>query len=310
MKTLGIVNLVFLTCILTLLIFLSVYIPITKTGTKEKCKEDPTSMFLELKKESEKILVYGLTTIPSRIKTVHKTIDSILQGDPDVFIILSIPLQYSLRFKGVDVQKDVSSLSERYNGNTRVRIHRTKVDYGPGTKLVGAVESLRESVRFGAEKINLERTSIIIADDDIAYDSERLQRFHKAYKVIADQHAGACKTDKIDDMTTGEGFLGFAIPLSQVKNVKAMYTSIRDKPHILYHDDIWISWLVTHTSGHAVKALNCNDTAERHHLYNVEFHDGSVNRGPDALMTLQGEFRRDNKKAFAQLKEMEAEGLL
>ena len=82
----------------------------------------------------------SLTTIPNRISGSKKTIDSLVdQSIPPTKVFLNIPLKYNLRFnntvKDLDIPKFDSDL---------VEVIRCAQDYGPGTKLMGNVNFLKE----------------------------------------------------------------------------------------------------------------------------------------------------------------------
>ena len=92
----------------------------------------------------------SLTTIPSRFKTIKKTIDSInKQTKKPNKIFLNIPHNYK-RYPKKDY--DITDLGNIFDNLQIVRCE----DYGPGTKLLG---SLNKIVKYD--------TAIVIDDDSI-----------------------------------------------------------------------------------------------------------------------------------------------
>ena len=252
--------------------------------------------------------MYAMTTIPSRIKSAHKTIDSILdamQGDSDFRIILSIPRAYSFRFKGEAISEDtIADLKAKYK-KMNVHIHRSVSDYGPGTKLIGAVEALESG--FGGESGTKWETIIILVDDDQFYTTSHLHHFLREYNKIEGACAAACSMWNAPGHLIGEAFLGLAVPYRFVKGCvlfMVVYNAIKEHPQILYHDDVWISWLVTRLSGRTIAALPPTEE----HWGGCFAHSGQK----DALNAVVGEFSRENvnKSSVAALDKVAASGAL
>ena len=80
----------------------------------------------------------SLTTIPSRIKNVYKTIENLNNQTikPDK-IFLNIPIKYK-RFKNDKIREnDISELKK-----LNIEVIRCE-DYGPGTKLMGSLDKIK-----------------------------------------------------------------------------------------------------------------------------------------------------------------------
>ena len=109
------------------------------------------------------MIYVSLSTIPSRINTIHKSIDSLINQSvkPDK-IFLNIPLDFK-RFKEKILDKDIPKLPDI------VEITRCD-DCGPGTKLLGSINKLKKD------------SLIILADDDQIYENYMIETFDKFYK--------------------------------------------------------------------------------------------------------------------------------
>ena len=79
------------------------------------------------------MIYISISTIPSRIKSIDKTINSLLSQTlkPDK-IFVNIPNKYK-RFKNNIEEKDIPNFSNE------VEITRCE-DFGPGTKLLGSLK--------------------------------------------------------------------------------------------------------------------------------------------------------------------------
>ena len=104
-------------------------------------------------------LVVSLSTLPSRLGGIKPVINSILNGSvcPDV-IYLNLP-EYSKR-EGVEYK----ITDEILNINPKLKINKTKDDYGPVTKLYPTLEQETDP-----------ETIIICIDDDIQYHPKLIE---------------------------------------------------------------------------------------------------------------------------------------
>jgi hypothetical protein len=96
--------------------------------------------------------IISLTTIPSRINNLEKTIKSLVEQTlkPNR-IILNIPINYSLRF---ETSIDPLIISKKLNKYiNKININYINYDYGPGTKLLGLIKS--KIINLYLEKIHI-----------------------------------------------------------------------------------------------------------------------------------------------------------
>ena len=102
----------------------------------------------------------SLTTIPSRIKTINKCLDSILNQTikPDK-IYINIPFKYK-RFDDIIMDEDLPET------NDIITITRCE-DFGPGTKLLGSYKLFEKDA------------IVILIDDDLIYKDYMLESPNK-----------------------------------------------------------------------------------------------------------------------------------
>lgn len=115
------------------------------------------------------MLIVSFTTIPSRIKYINNTIDSILnQTTKPNYILLNIPEIFERTNQSYLIPDNLSE---------EIILNICKNDYGPATKLIPTIEYLKEN-HFPPD------TKIIIVDDDIIYPDEMIENLVKFYDGI------------------------------------------------------------------------------------------------------------------------------
>ena len=110
------------------------------------------------------MIYVSISTIPSRIKSLKKSIESIINQTlkPDK-IFINIPLKYR-RFKETIRDDQVPNFKD-----SNIEVTRCE-DYGPGTKLLGSLHKM--------EKDSL----VILADDDNSYENYMIEKFYQVLK--------------------------------------------------------------------------------------------------------------------------------
>ena len=84
--------------------------------------------------------IVSLTTIPTRINFIEKTIKSLVEQTlKPSKIILNIPKKYNFRFKGSLDYSIVKKKLGKYKND--VIINNITEDYGPGSKILGLLEN-------------------------------------------------------------------------------------------------------------------------------------------------------------------------
>lgn len=121
-----------------------------------------------------KNVLVSLTTIPRRAEgtALIETIGHLLRQDIDCEILINIPHEYR--------KWGAFELPAYLDGMPRITIHRPSTDYGPATKLLGALEYVRS--RPGIEHI-------VTVDDDICFQDDRHLRYLVTYARALPGHA-------------------------------------------------------------------------------------------------------------------------
>ena len=108
-------------------------------------------------------VVASLSPIPSRLETLTKCVDSLLsQTHVPAQVLINIPTYYQ-RFKLAILDNEVPIFD-----SDRIVINRCE-DFGPGTKLMGALELISSN------------GLIILVDDDMAYKPYLVQSLLDCY---------------------------------------------------------------------------------------------------------------------------------
>lgn len=226
----------------------------------------------------------SLTTIPSRLFSLERCIDSLLTQTvkPDK-IFISVPRKYN-RFNAIIDDRDIPKFKDS-------TIHPIRCnDMGPGTKLLGPLDYLSKN------------SLIILVDDDCTYKEymieELLKHFHKDPKVCYSFYTYTLKRDKT--YTIGQGADCFAIPCNILDKVRLYFDLVKRRTELLYHDDLWISfylYLLNYPIISLESALRDSDTS----IYEI-YND------TDGLVYLEQDYARWNlnKNGVAFLEDNES----
>ena len=159
--------------IIIILLFLNIIIYISLKYLKNKYKEarclgyfrNSKSLNLPFK------IVFSLTTTPLRINNISPTFDSLVkQTIKPNYILLNLPYKF-------DRTGEYYKIPSFLNYYDNVVVNRFDKDYGPITKLVGAIKYIPKD----------EDTWIIITDDDNLYLQAYCKKFPDSpYCVIPD----------------------------------------------------------------------------------------------------------------------------
>ena len=171
------------------------------------------------------MIYVSLSTIPSRINTVHKSIESLINQSvkPDK-IFLIIPINFK-RFKEKISDKDIPKLPDV------VEITRCE-DCGPGTKLLGSISKLKKN------------SLIILADDDQVYENYMIETFNKFYKKNPN-NAYSFYVHPLGKFGIGQGADGFAINTNSIQNINLFYEKVvKNNFELFLYDDLWISFFL------------------------------------------------------------------
>jgi len=165
----------------------------------------------------------SLTTIPSRLKTIYKTIDSLNNQiiKPNI-IYLSIPNEYK-RFKKKICENELENINLE-----NVKIIRCE-DYGPATSFLGPMQEIKGKYDF-----------MIIVNDDHIYDKNMTEIFIKNYKKEKINYSFYIQ--KIFDINMAQTADGFLIKGDLLDKAYKFYKDYVEKnKNLRVDDDLWIS---------------------------------------------------------------------
>ena len=172
------------------------------------------------------MIYVSISTIPSRIKNLEKSVKSILNQTlkPDK-VFINIPLKYR-RFEEIIKDDQIPNFKD-----SRVEITRCE-DCGPGTKLLGSLHKM--------EKDSL----LVLVDDDNFYENYMIEKFYYFYKT-APENAYSFYVHPLDNFPIGQGADGFAINTNSLKGIKVFYDEVvKDYKELFLYDDLWISYFL------------------------------------------------------------------
>lgn len=215
----------------------------------------------------------SLTTIPSKFRFLHPTINSLLnQTVQPAHIIINIPRQYSFRFDRSIPETDIATFMERY-GHANLSVNRIDHDYGPGTKLLGLLEN--NFVGCLAEGSHL-----VLVDDDVIYDPGMLEMFCDAIEQEQARFA-SFRRYWINNIPIGQGVDGFLIDTGLLDRFPEYYDVIKNEDYVTYHDDLYVSYFFF-LSGIELTFIPFKSYRFRHL--------GWI----DALSSIEGKYSREN----------------
>lgn len=222
--------------------------------------------------------IVSLTTIPSKFDKLHLTIDSILcQTVLPNKIIINIPKIYNFRMNNSEISLDkMNEFIDKYS-RFNVYINLIDKDYGPGTKLLGLLNSSMIDTH------NDSNTYIILIDDDVIYKPFMIEYFDNNIKSNNIELASFYVYD-FDTIKIGQGVDGFLIKSNTLDKFLTYYNLIQEQDYINYHDDFYISYFF----------YLINKEIYYVRLPNSVVYDTHADTFVDALYRIKGKYSRDN----------------
>tara|TARA_B100000767_G_scaffold134417_1_gene127536 strand:- start:3719 stop:4456 length:738 start_codon:yes stop_codon:yes gene_type:complete len=164
-----------------------------------------------------------LTTIPTRLNTIHKTINSIQhQTLKPNKIFLNIPYKY-YRFPGVTISNEELINLE----SDLVEINRCD-DFGPATKIMGSLNKVKDF------------DCAIIVDDDHVYNEKMCQIFIREFEKEKMNYSYYIQ--KIFDINMAQCADGFLINSKYLNDIVKFYNLyVKQNRNMFLDDDLWIS---------------------------------------------------------------------
>jgi len=172
------------------------------------------------------MIYISISTIPQRLKNLHKSVESLINQTkkPDK-IFINIPTSYN-RFNENIKDNQIPKFDSEI-----VEITRCK-DCGPGTKLLGSLNKF--------EKDSL----VILADDDHIYADYMIEKFYYFYKK-SPNNAYSFYVHPLGNFPIGQGADGFAINTNHLDGIDNFYNKIvMNYKELFLYDDLWISFFL------------------------------------------------------------------
>ncbi len=223
--------------------------------------------------------IVSLTTIPTRINFIEKTIKSLVEQTlKPSKIILNIPKKYNFRFKGSLDYSIVKKKLGKYKND--VIINNITEDYGPGSKILGLLENkiLKDE--------HTSSTFIVLVDDDHIYKPYMLEYFDSCNK----RNNYKLKTAsffcyKNNNIIIGQGSDSYFIKLELLNQFKEYYNIIKNYDYVNYHDDHYISYYFH------LKKIPIVFIKPPH---NSLIYDQHKNSNIDSLVSIENKYNRNN----------------
>ena len=169
------------------------------------------------------MIYVSVSTIPQRIKTIHKSIESLLNQTlkPDK-IFINIPKEFK-RFKEKINDNDIPKFPPG------VEVTRCE-DSGPGTKLLGSLNKIDNN------------SLLILADDDQIYENFMIEKFNNFY-ISSPNNSYSFYVHPLGKFGIGQGADGFAINTKFLNGVQSFYDQVvKNYEELFLYDDLWISY--------------------------------------------------------------------
>ena len=178
-----------------------------------------------------------MSTIPSRVKNINDILDNINNQTlkPDK-IFLNIPHVYN-RFKNeIITEKDLKHINRE-----NIEIIRCN-DYGPGTKIMGSIDYVRNY------------DCVILLDDDHIYDKNICKIFIEAFQK--EQIDYSFYLNKIFKIKMGQCADGFLMNTKLLNNIENFYVKyVKNNKNMFLDDDLWLAIYLQNEKKSVIKNL-------------------------------------------------------
>ena len=214
------------------------------------------------------MIYVSLTTIPSRVKNLNKSVESLLKQicKPNK-IFINIPTKYK-RFKEI-IEKDHIP---KFN-DPAVEISRCE-DFGPGTKLLGSLGKFKDN------------SLVILADDDHIYEDYMIEKFNHFY-LKSPENAYSFYVHPLGSFGVGQGADGFAINSNFLGGIDKFYEEVVKKNDVLFiHDDLWTSFFLFYVKKVKILSLQSHLKKDESDKFSLIYKKHSHDHG---LITSYGE---------------------
>jgi len=225
--------------------------------------------------------IISLSTIPSKFDYLHLTINSLInQTILPSKIVINISKIYNFRMNNLEIPLEkINNFRNEYS-KYNIFINLIDEDYGPGTKLLGLLNS---DVIKNSE-IDVSNTYIILVDDDLIYKPYMIEHFDNYIKLNNNIDCASYYVYN-SDFKIGQGADGFFIKFNTLDNFLKYYDIIKDEMYVKYHDDFFISFYF-YLTGKNIEYLIPP--------YNKLIYDLSPCATIEALHKIENEYSRGN----------------
>ncbi len=185
-------------------------------------------------------IIISIATIPSRINCMKPTLESLMAGSlVPTKIFVNHPEYCKLEKSNYQTPEFFSD--QDFCRNV-IELNTTPVDWGPGTKLLGATVHLTPD------------SYLVIADDDVVYHPTFLSRIMNA-QFNENDHAYSYFTYRVRGLTVGQGCDGLSMKSEKLDGVREFYDTHVAGTTLTYHDDIWIAYFLA-TKGVQIRRIS------------------------------------------------------
>jgi hypothetical protein len=231
-------------------------------------------------------VVVSLSSIPSRLALSEPAIASLLaQERPPDLVVVCLPRISVREGTGYELPAHLADADGRHGG--RVQVRWTDTDWGPGTKLVGALDDV------GDDAI------VVLVDDDNEYRPFVVGDLADA--VAADpSSAYSFYTRRLQGLEVGYGGDGLAVHGRHLRGLRSFADRVCADDAVRLHDDVWLSFFLR-ARGVPMRSLRTRLAAHGADLSYASVHD--VN----ALVDIEGDLSRArlNETVLERLFELE-----
>ena len=226
--------------------------------------------------------IISLSTIPSKFDYLHLTIDSLInQTILPSKIVINISKIYNFRMNNLEIPLEKINKFKNEYSKYNILINLVDEDYGPGTKLLGLLNSdIIKNSEFDPSN-----TYIILVDDDHIYKPLMIENFDNCIKVNNNIDCASYCVYHVLFFKVGQGADGFFIKLNTLDNFLKYYNIIKNEIYVKYHDDFYISFYF-YLIGKNIELL--------HHNYSQFIYESSYCSSIDALHKIESEYSRNN----------------
>jgi hypothetical protein len=184
-------------------------------------------------------VIVSIATIPSRIRFMRPTLESLLNGDliPDQILIVR-PNFCKLENSDYVIP---DFLQDPNFCQGIIKLVRCPMDWGPGNKLLGAIEYLPL------------KCYLILADDDVRYRQSFLADLIRSQQQ---DHRSSFSyfSYRVGGITLGQGCDGFSFWSPNLQGIRMFAHRFVKDTSLVYHDDLWISFFLA-VRGISIRSL-------------------------------------------------------